>query len=113
MEANDIPQTDRLHDLMAEVIRLTAELEDAHKSIDANWITHQRVVRAEAERDAAVAANAALMVRENEARAEADLLMAEAVEFCRRVDAGEIRSKRTYAAFAAIIEKRLAGKAGA
>ena len=71
------------------------------------------VLRLAAERDAAVAANAAMMVRENEARAEADLLMAGAVEFCRRVDAGEIRSKRTYAAFAAIIEKRLAGKAGA
>jgi hypothetical protein len=29
----------------------------------------------------------------------------EAVEFCRRVDAGEIRSTRTYAAFKAIIAK--------
>jgi hypothetical protein len=102
-------------DLAAEVIRLTAELDAFKAGQTYRYIGKDgKSVLArdlEEQRDAAVQANAALMVRVEEARAEADVLMAEAVEFCRRVDAGEIRSKRTYAAFAAIIEKRLAGGA--
>jgi len=48
--------------------------------------------------------------RETEAEAmriaaEAPALLAAAVEFCRKVDAGEARSVKSYAAFAKIIER--------
>lgn len=38
-----------------EIDRLTAERDDALAAVDANWVSHQRVVKAESERDAAVA----------------------------------------------------------
>lgn len=63
------------------------------------------------ERDEVIAGNRRA-VADATIRAAAPDLFEAAAEFCRRVDAGEIRSKRSYAAFKAALSKATAQQEG-